>query len=76
VGNFLQTGHQSWGYIDAEGLDNFDGVVLSPVNDKPDHVESKVAALLKRNPSAEVIFDPQIYNPLGKKGSKRPPTSP
>ena len=68
MGNFLQTGHQSWGYINAEGLDTFDGVVLSPVNDKPGDVKHRVAALRKSNPSVEVIFDPQIYNPLGKKG--------
>ena len=65
---YHQMGHDSWNLVDEKVLPGYAGLILSPVNDTPDEVATRLIALKKANPAAEVILDPQFYQPSSNRG--------
>lgn len=65
---YHQMGHDSWNLISEKNLRNYAGLILSPVNDSPDDVITKLASLGKKRKSLEVILDPQFYKPQSDRG--------
>ena len=69
MASYLQLGHDSWNLLDSNELGNYVGIVLSPVNDDPQAVITRLARLGERRPAFEVILDSQLYNPSIDKGA-------
>lgn len=65
---YLQMGHDSWNLLNDDSLSNFGGVILSPVNDDPEKIIGRLAALGDRKNHLDVVFDPQLYNPSSDRG--------
>jgi hypothetical protein len=65
---YLQLGHNSWNLLDEPDLDEYRGIVLSPVNDEPAAVQGRLAHLGGHRARHEVILDPQLYNPASDRG--------
>lgn len=59
---YHQMGHQSDNLVDAEELNGYGGVILSPVNYTRPKVEDFIREHQART-DLEVIFDPQLYYP-------------
>lgn len=65
---YHQMGHDSWNLIDEKSLHGYAGIILSPVNDSPDDVATRLTKLGKRRDNLEVILDPQLYKPSSDRG--------
>lgn len=65
---YLQFGHLSWNLLDESDIGNFRGIVLSPVNDEPQTVQTRLAQMGERRRDFDVILDPQLYNPASERG--------
>lgn len=65
---YHQMGYDSWNLIAEKSLRNYAGLILSPVNDSPSDVTTKLAKLGKQRSSLEVILDPQFYKPKSDRG--------
>jgi hypothetical protein len=68
MGAYLQLGHESWSLLGEHDIGDYDGVVLSPVNDDPTYVRDRLRRLGDDVLNLEVILDPQLYNPSAEKG--------
>lgn len=68
MANYLQLGHESWNLIDDPGIGTFAGVVLSPVNDSPEEIVSRLRKVRETQPGLDVILDSQLYNPATQRG--------
>lgn len=65
---FHQIGHDSINLVNDEGLQNFSGMVCSPLN----YSEAKVRAHIKEVPfNFKSILDPQLYFPNSTRGQLR-----
>lgn len=64
---YLQMGHNTQNLIGEEDLDEFKGVVLSPVNEKPSDLTYLIGDIRKRG-DYNIILDPQLYYPRVKRG--------
>jgi hypothetical protein len=64
---YLQMGHDTQNLVGAQDLDAFGGIVLSPVNRKP---ESLVRDLqfFRRQGDFDIVLDPQLYFPTSRRG--------
>lgn len=60
---YHQMGHDSWNLVGEASLQNFKGVILSPVNDSPAAMTQKLQQLRQSCERLEVILDPQFYEP-------------
>lgn len=67
MASYHQMGHDSWNLITAEQLDQFTGVILSPVNNDLDQTASRLEALDNRA-ALDVVLDPQFYIPQSGRG--------
>lgn len=65
---YLQMGHDSWNLLDNPDLGTYKGIIVSPVNDEPTAVSTRLTRMEKKRESLEVILDPQLYNPFLLKG--------
>jgi hypothetical protein len=65
---YLQMGHDSWNLLGNPDIGDYKGLVLSPVNDDPTYVASRLSRLKEDRAKFEVILDPQMYNPTIEKG--------
>ena len=65
---YHQMGHDSWNLIDEKSLHGYSGIVLSPVNDPPENVVTRLSKLGKRRDKLEIILDPQFYKPSSDRG--------
>lgn len=68
MANYLQLGHESWNLVGEPGIGSFAGVVLSPVNDGPDEIISRLSRVRETQPALDVVLDPQLYNPAAQRG--------
>lgn len=68
MGNYLQTGHESWNLADDPNIGQFAGIVLSPVNDSPAEITARLNHVRTTQNGLDVILDPQLYNPATQKG--------
>lgn len=68
MATYHQMGHDSWNLVTEKALQNFKGIILSPVNDAPADVIRRLQQLGKRRDEVEVILDPQFYEPSGTRG--------
>lgn len=68
MGAYHQMGHDSWNLVGEKPLSNFQGIILSPVNDPKEAMEQKLKQLGARKNHLEVVFDPQFYEPRVARG--------
>jgi hypothetical protein len=64
---YLQMGHDSENLVGEKDLDDFRGIILSPVNRTPDELRSDVAAFRKKA-TYDILLDPQMYVPKCDRG--------
>lgn len=64
---YLQLGHNSLNLLDEEDLKLYGGVVISPVNDDPTTIATRLAKIDDRD-DLDIILDPQLYNPYSERG--------
>ncbi len=67
MGAYHQMGHDSWNLIPTEHLDQFSGLILSPVNNDPEQTATRLAELGSRA-QLDVVLDPQFYIPRSIRG--------
>jgi len=67
---YHQMGHDSENLLWADGLDQFRGAILSPVNYGREKVAAQVLWSRQRS-GFETIFDPQLYVPNSERGCLR-----
>ncbi len=65
---YLQMGHDSWNLLDNPDIGVYKGIIVSPVNDEPTAVQTRLMKLKERRSEFEVILDPQLYRPHTLKG--------
>lgn len=63
MATFLQMGHDSWNLCNDEVIGVFDGIILSPINDTPISMKSRLDQTRDKGFTGEVCFDPQMYAP-------------
>lgn len=68
MASYLQCGHDSWNLLEEADIGAYTGLILSPVNDGPTDVQTRLARLGTLRDRLEVILDPQMYNPAVEKG--------
>lgn len=68
MGAYHQMGHDSWNLVGEKPLHNYQGMILSPVNDTPEAMSQKLQQLGKRRENLDVILDPQFYEPRSARG--------
>ena len=67
MGAYHQMGHDTQNLVGLEGLENFAGVILSPVNRTQTELKADVAKFRQTGP-VDVILDPQLYCPRSDRG--------
>lgn len=68
MGSYHQMGHDSWNLITEKHLNNYQGIILSPVNEPYTSLPTKIANLRKTKPDIEIVLDPQYYQPASERG--------
>lgn len=63
---YLQMGHDTENLVGEVDLEEFSGIILSPVNRPPEKLRENVAAFRARG-SYDIILDPQLYFPRGRR---------
>jgi hypothetical protein len=64
---YLQMGDNTENLVGELDLDEFIGVVLSPVNRKPSELQQDIITFLKKR-DFDIIIDPQLYVPGSQRG--------
>lgn len=64
---YIQMGHNSEILVGAEGLEMFSGIILSPVNRKPDELQRHIAEFRTKG-DFNIVLDPQLYCPRSERG--------
>lgn len=64
MSSYLQMGHDTENLVGEDGLEEFSGIVLSPVNRTPKELVEKMAHFRKLS-EYDIILDPQVYYPRG-----------
>ncbi len=59
---FLQMGHNTENLVGEEDLEEFKGIILSPVNREPDKLREDMP-IFRRRGNFNIILDPQLYYP-------------
>ncbi len=67
---YLQMGNDTENLVEAQDLDAFGGIVLSPVNREPAALTSHIQRF-RRQGDYDIVIDPQLYFP-GKRRGKLP----
>jgi len=68
MGAYHQLGHQATNLVLEPHLNNFAGVILSPVNFAPEKTRADCAEFRRANAACDIIFDPQMYVPSATRG--------
>lgn len=63
---YLQMGYDTENLVGASDLDEFRGIILSPVNREPDRLHENVSIFRKKG-DYDIILDPQLYFPRGQR---------
>ncbi|MBU1398686.1 MAG: hypothetical protein KKH85_07345 [Proteobacteria bacterium] len=61
---YLQMGHDTENLVGADDLDEFTGIILSPVNRDPKQIAEKMPVFRKAG-DYDIVLDPQLYIPRG-----------
>jgi hypothetical protein len=61
---YLQMGHDTENLVGAEDLDEFTGIILSPVNRDPEQIAERMP-LFRKAGDYDIVLDPQLYIPRG-----------
>lgn len=64
---YLQMGHDTENLVGAEDLEEFRGIVLSPVNREPNALARYVESFREKG-DFDIVLDPQLYFPGGRRG--------
>ena len=67
MGAYHQMGHDTQNLVGVDSLEEFAGVILSPVNRTQEELKKDVANFRDTGP-VDVIFDPQLYCPRSDRG--------
>jgi len=62
MASYMQMGHHSENLIGEKDLDEFSGLILSPVNRGPDDLRNDIVDYRGKG-TYNIIFDPQLYQP-------------
>jgi hypothetical protein len=65
---YLQMGHDSENLVGVTGLENFTGLILSPVNRTEAELKRNVATFREKG-AFDILLDPQLYFPQQERGS-------
>lgn len=65
---YLQLGHDSENLVAEKDLDEFGGIILSPINRDPESLEKNVTSF-KQKGKFDIVFDPQLYFPRSLRGN-------
>lgn len=63
---YLQMGHDTENLVGETDLDEFKGIILSPVNREPERLRENVP-MFRRRGDYDIILDPQLYFPRGQR---------
>ncbi|MHA1279694.1 MAG: hypothetical protein ACTSQ8_21025 [Candidatus Helarchaeota archaeon] len=63
---YLQMGHNTENLVGEEDLEEFEGIILSPVNREPDKLSEDIPIFRERG-DFDIILDPQLYYPRGER---------
>lgn len=63
---YLQMGHDTENLVGEVDLEEFRGIILSPVNREPDMLRENVPVFRRRG-DYDIILDPQLYFPRGQR---------
>ena len=63
---YLQMGHDTENLVGEADLEEFQGLILSPVNREPDKLRENVLVFRTRG-DYDIILDPQLYFPRGQR---------
>lgn len=64
---YLQMGSDTESLVGEEDLEGYEGIVLSPVNRKPEEISGDVVSFRKRG-FFDIVLDPQLYLPHSDRG--------
>jgi len=64
---YLQMGHDTENLVGAQDLNAFGGIVLSPVNRRPETLARNVQSF-RRQGDFDIVLDPQLYFPGSRRG--------
>ncbi len=67
MGSYHQMGHNSWNLIPEDNLEQYSGMVLSPVNSDPEQVSERIESIENRD-DLDIVLDPQFYIPSSARG--------
>src|SRR5260370_41885895 len=70
---YLQMGHDSENLVGVVGLEEYHGIILSPVNRDAGELAGDVGVFRKKS-DYDIVLDPQFYFPRSERGSL--PTQP
>jgi hypothetical protein len=68
MSSYHQMGHDSWNLVSEDALEEFRGLILSPVNNSPGQVIERLASLRRRD-HLDIVLDPQFYKPKSDRGA-------
>jgi hypothetical protein len=67
MSSYFQMGHDTENLVGEKDLDEFKGIILSPLNREPIKLENHISTF-RRMGSYDIILDPQLYFPLCERG--------
>lgn len=68
---YHQMGHHSANLVFEDELGQFQGAVLSPVNERQEQLAAFVERARSERPGLDLVFDPQLYFPTSNRGQLR-----
>lgn len=68
MASYFQMGHDSENLVGENGLGNYAGIILSPVNRTPEELGKDIAAF-RRKGDFDIVLDPQLYFPRSERGN-------
>ncbi len=67
MSSYFQMGHNTENLVGETDLDEFNGIILSPLNREPIELEENISEFRQKG-SYNIILDPQLYFPLSERG--------
>ncbi len=64
---YMHMGHNTENLIAERDLDEFKGIILSPVNRESDYLKTSVPGIREKG-DYDIVLDPQLYFPRGQRG--------
>jgi len=67
MSTYLQMGHDTENLVGGKDLDEYKGIILSPINREPGSLVSDIERFRKKG-EYDIVFDPQLYFPRSLRG--------